>query len=91
MFVLDANVISELRNPAKADPKVLAWASIQPIAAQFSGPSVWATAQNGADRAAAAATAHTSDFMTISDVLLNSLATPCFKRLITCYPSQFSR
>ncbi|CAG9181179.1 Toxin FitB [Cupriavidus laharis] len=35
MFVLDTNVISELRNPARADPKVLAWASTQPIGAQF--------------------------------------------------------
>ena len=35
MFVLDTNVISELRVPKKADPNVLAWASSQPAAAQF--------------------------------------------------------
>ena len=35
MFVLDTNILSELRNPARADPKVLAWASMQPIGAQF--------------------------------------------------------
>ncbi|MGT2434246.1 PIN domain-containing protein (plasmid) [Cupriavidus basilensis] len=35
MFVLDTNVISALRQPSKVDPKVLAWASTQPIAAQF--------------------------------------------------------
>lgn len=35
MFILDTNVVSELRQPKKADPKVLAWASTQPIAAQF--------------------------------------------------------
>jgi toxin FitB len=35
MFVLDINVVSELRQPKRADPKVLAWASLQPIAAQF--------------------------------------------------------
>jgi predicted nucleic acid-binding protein len=35
MFVLDTNVLSELRHPKKADPKVLAWAASQPVAAQF--------------------------------------------------------
>ncbi|TWG87006.1 hypothetical protein L602_001900000090 [Cupriavidus gilardii J11] len=35
MFVLDTNIISELRNPARADPRVLAWAAAQPLAAQF--------------------------------------------------------
>ncbi|WP_455285819.1 PIN domain-containing protein [Cupriavidus necator] len=35
MFVLDTNILSELRSPAKADPRVLAWASAQPLAAQF--------------------------------------------------------
>ena len=32
MFVLDTNVISELRRPAKANPKVLAWAAATPVA-----------------------------------------------------------
>ena len=31
MYVLDTNVISELRRPAKADPKVLAWANATPV------------------------------------------------------------
>jgi len=35
MFILDTNVVSELRNPKKAHANVLAWASTQPIAAQF--------------------------------------------------------
>lgn len=35
MFVLDTNIFSELRNPAKVDPPVLAWASAQPVSAQF--------------------------------------------------------
>lgn len=35
MFVLDTNVVSELRVPKKANPKVLAWARSQPAAAQF--------------------------------------------------------
>jgi toxin FitB len=35
MFLLDTNVISELRVPKRADVNVLAWASSQPVAAQF--------------------------------------------------------
>jgi toxin FitB len=35
MFVLDTNLVSEQRQPKKANPRVLAWASAQPIAAQF--------------------------------------------------------
>lgn len=35
MFVLDTNVLSELRQPARSNPQVLAWASSQPVAAQF--------------------------------------------------------
>lgn len=35
MFLLDTNLVSELRQPKKAHPKVLAWASSQPVAAQF--------------------------------------------------------
>ncbi len=35
MFILDTNVVSELRLPKKSNPKVLAWASSQPVAAQF--------------------------------------------------------
>jgi len=35
MFVLDTNVVSELRQPARCNPGVLAWAAMQPIAAQF--------------------------------------------------------
>jgi toxin FitB len=31
MFVLDTNVVSELRRPTKADPKVLAWAAATPV------------------------------------------------------------
>ena len=31
MFILDTNVVSELRRPDKADPKVLAWASAAPL------------------------------------------------------------
>ena len=34
-FVLDTNVISELRRPEKADRKVLAWASTQPVSGMF--------------------------------------------------------
>lgn len=30
MFLLDTNVVSELRRPAKANPKVLGWARKQP-------------------------------------------------------------
>ena len=35
MFVLDTNVVSELRRPEKADRKVLAWASLTPLASIF--------------------------------------------------------
>jgi predicted nucleic acid-binding protein len=35
MFVLDTNVLSELRQPKRSNPKVLAWASSQPVGAQF--------------------------------------------------------
>jgi predicted nucleic acid-binding protein len=35
MFVLDTTVVSELRQPARANPRVLAWAAVQPVAAQF--------------------------------------------------------
>jgi predicted nucleic acid-binding protein len=35
MFVLDTNVLSELRQPRRSHPRVLAWASSQPVAAQF--------------------------------------------------------
>ncbi|MFL9876320.1 type II toxin-antitoxin system VapC family toxin [Paraburkholderia megapolitana] len=35
MFLLDTNVISELRVPKRANINVLAWASSQPVAAQF--------------------------------------------------------
>jgi toxin FitB len=35
MFLLDTNVVSELRVPRRADINVLAWASSQPVAAQF--------------------------------------------------------
>lgn len=31
MYVLDTNVVSELRRPDRADPKVVTWASQQPI------------------------------------------------------------
>jgi toxin FitB len=33
--VLDTNVISELRGPARADPKVLAWAQATPVHLTF--------------------------------------------------------
>lgn len=32
MFVLDTNVVSELRRPDKANPQVLAWAAAKPLA-----------------------------------------------------------
>ena len=35
MFILDTNVLSELRRPDKADGSVLAWASTQPLAHFF--------------------------------------------------------
>jgi len=35
MFILDTHILSELRQPKKAHPNVLAWASSQPIAAQY--------------------------------------------------------
>ncbi|MBN9276094.1 MAG: type II toxin-antitoxin system VapC family toxin [Hyphomicrobium sp.] len=35
MFLLDTNVISELRRPERAAPAVVAWASTQPAASQF--------------------------------------------------------
>lgn len=35
MFVLDTNVISELRRPARADPHLLAWASATPTSRLF--------------------------------------------------------
>lgn len=35
MFLLDTNVISELRRPERADPAVVAWAGLQPAASQF--------------------------------------------------------
>lgn len=35
MFVLDTNVISELRRPARAEPKVLAWAQATPVHLTF--------------------------------------------------------
>ena len=35
MFVLDTNVISELRRPERADPKVAAWALSLPVASFF--------------------------------------------------------
>ncbi len=35
MFLLDTNVISELRRPERADPAVVAWASTQVAASQF--------------------------------------------------------
>ena len=35
MFVLDTNVVSELRRPGKAHPKVVAWASATPLAHIF--------------------------------------------------------
>ena len=35
MFVLDTNVVSELRRPEKADQQVVAWASSVPLASIF--------------------------------------------------------
>lgn len=35
MFVLDTNVVSELRRPKTANPKVLAWAAATPVAETF--------------------------------------------------------
>ncbi len=35
MFLLDTNVISELRRPARADPGLLAWASAMPTTRLF--------------------------------------------------------
>ncbi len=35
MFVLDTNVVSELRRPKRADPKVAAWAASVPLARIF--------------------------------------------------------
>jgi hypothetical protein len=35
MFVLDTNVVSELRRPQKAAPEVLAWASAKPLVSFF--------------------------------------------------------
>ena len=35
MFVLDTNIVSELRRPEKADKNVLAWASSMPLANFF--------------------------------------------------------
>jgi len=35
MFLLDTNVITELRRPERADPAVVTWASTQPAASQF--------------------------------------------------------
>ena len=35
MFILDTNVISELRRPNKAHPNVLAWANNTPVAQTF--------------------------------------------------------
>jgi toxin FitB len=35
MFVLDTNVVSDLRRPEKANPKVAAWASSVPLASIF--------------------------------------------------------
>ena len=35
MFILDTNVVSELRRPEKANPKVAAWASSVPLANFF--------------------------------------------------------
>lgn len=35
MFVLDTNVVSELRRPEKANPKVAAWALSRPLASFF--------------------------------------------------------
>ncbi len=35
MFLLDTNVVSELRRPEKASPRVRAWASATPVASVF--------------------------------------------------------
>jgi len=35
MFVLDTNVVSELRRPERADPKVAAWALSMPVSSFF--------------------------------------------------------
>lgn len=35
MFLLDTNVISELRRPDKADRNVMAWANVQPLSGFF--------------------------------------------------------
>lgn len=35
MYLLDTNVVSELRRAERADPNVLAWSRAQPIGAQF--------------------------------------------------------
>ena len=35
MHLLDTNVVSELRRPDKAHPKVLAWAASQPLGGMF--------------------------------------------------------
>lgn len=35
MFILDTNVVSELRRPEKANPKVMAWAASVPVASIF--------------------------------------------------------
>ena len=35
MFILDTNVVSELRRPHKADPRVTAWAAANPLASFF--------------------------------------------------------
>ena len=35
MFVLDTNVVSELRRPDKANPNVSAWAAANPLASVF--------------------------------------------------------
>jgi len=35
MFVLDTNIVSELRRARKADPKVIAWAAATPVALTF--------------------------------------------------------
>jgi len=35
MFVLDTNVVSELRRPEKAHPKVVAWSASWPLASFF--------------------------------------------------------
>ncbi len=35
MYLLDTNVVSELRRPAKADPRVRAWAAVVPVSDFF--------------------------------------------------------